>query len=81
MQMVMVTHQHIGMNPQTEPSRKNTQQVEKMQVSALVGKDLSLFQAAVDHVVPPAFTVEPQGSGHAQENNLATGERNVKCFV
>src|SRR5258707_5496249 len=81
LQMVVVTHQHIGMNPQTEPSRKNTQQVEKMQVSALVGKDLSLFQAAVDHVIPPAFTVEPQGSGHAQENNLATGERNVKCFV
>jgi hypothetical protein len=29
-------------------------------------------------VVPPAFNVEPQGSGHDQENNLAIGERNVK---
>ena len=67
-----------GMNPQTEPSGKNAQQVEKMQVSALVGKDLSFFQAAVDHVVPPAFNVEPQRSGHDQENNLAISKRNVK---
>jgi hypothetical protein len=56
----------------------NAQQVEKVRVSVLIGKNLSLFQAAVDHVVPPAFNVEPQRSGHDQENNLASAERNVK---
>jgi hypothetical protein len=70
--MVMVTHQDIGMNLKTEPSRKNAQQVEKVRISALVGKDLSLFQATVDHVVPPAFNVEPQRSGHDQENTFPT---------
>ena len=44
-----------------------------MQVSALVGIDLPLFQAAVDDVVPAAFNVEPQRSGHRQETNLAIG--------
>jgi len=30
-------------------------------------------------VVPPAFNVEPQRSGHDQENNLAISKHNVKC--
>lgn len=66
------------MDLETKAGRKNAQQVEKVQVSVLIGKNLSLFQAAVDHVVPPAFNVEPQRSGHDQENNLASAERNVK---
>jgi hypothetical protein len=51
------------MDLETKAGRKNAQQVEKVQVSVLIGKNLSLFQAAVDHVVPPAFNVEPQRSG------------------
>ena len=43
LQMVMVTHQHIGMNLNSEAGGKNAQQVEKMQVRALAGKDLSFF--------------------------------------
>jgi hypothetical protein len=68
------------MNLKTEPSRKNAQQVEKMQVRTLIGKDSSSFRSVVDHVVPPIFNVEPQRSGHDQENRFATGERSVKCF-
>jgi hypothetical protein len=45
------------MNPKSEPGRKNAQQVEKMRIRALVRKDLPLFQAAIDDVVPTAFNV------------------------
>ena len=51
------------MDLETKASRKNAQLVEKVQASVLIGKNLSLFQAAVDHVVPPAFNAEPQRSG------------------
>ena len=80
LQMVMATHQHIGMNLKSEPGRKNAQQVEKMRIRALVRKDLPLFQAAVDDVVPAAFNVEPQWPGHGQENNPPVDRRNVKCL-
>jgi len=80
LQMVMVTHQHIGMNLKSEPGRKNAQQAEKMRIRALVREDLPLFQAAVDDVVPAAFNVEPQWPGHGQENNPPADRRNVKCL-
>jgi hypothetical protein len=51
------------MDLETKEGRKNAQQVERAQVSVLIGKNLWLFRAAVDHVVPPAFNVEPQRSG------------------
>ena len=80
LQMVVVTHQHIGMDLKSEPGRQNAQQVEKMQISMLVGKDLPLFQAAVDDVIPAVFNVEPQWPGHGQENNPPADGRNVKCL-
>jgi hypothetical protein len=54
------------MDLETKAGWKNAQLVEKVQVSVLIGKNLSLFQAAVDHVVPPIFNVEPQRPGHDQ---------------
>jgi len=41
-----------------------------MRVGALVRKDLPLFQAAVDDVVPAVFDVEPSGLAIAKKNNL-----------
>jgi hypothetical protein len=64
------------MDLETKAGLKNAQQVEKVQVSVLIGKNLSFFRAAVDHLIRPAFNVEPQRSGHDQEDNLASAKRN-----
>jgi hypothetical protein len=69
LQMVLATHQRIGMNLKSEPGRKNAEQVEKMPIRALVRKELPLLQAAVGDVIPAVFNVEPQWPGHGQENN------------
>ena len=80
LQMVVATHQRIGMNLKSEPGRKNAEQVEKMPIRALVRKDLPLLQAAVGDVIPAVFNVEPQWPGHGQENNPPADSCNMKCL-
>ena len=45
-----------------------------------LAKNLPLFQAAIDEVVPAAFNVEPQWPGRGRYNSLTVDRRSVKCL-
>ena len=60
-----VRHQHVGIHPHRIALTHHAQQVEKVPVVPVIGVDPMPIYPAVCDVIPPAATINPQGSAHA----------------
>src|SRR5208337_5233659 len=64
-QMIVVVHEHKGVQPDPEALDQFAQQLTKMLSVAVIAINGALLVAAGRYVVPPAGSLDPQGSGHA----------------
>ena len=55
LQMVMIAHQDIGMDPEAEAFRHSTDQGQEMFVCFIFRKQLSAIDSAVHDVLPAVF--------------------------
>ena len=65
LQMVMISHQHKGMNPQAKPLRHALEQLQEMLVCLIVGKQLTAIDSAIEYVVPTVLYGNAQGTTHS----------------
>ena len=64
LQMIMISHQHKGMNPQAKPLRHPREQLQEMLVCRIVGKQLTAIDSAIEYVVPTVLYGNAQGTTH-----------------
>ena len=62
LQMIMISHQHECMNPQVKPRRHTREQLQKMLVCAIVGKQLPAIDSTIDYVIPTVLYSDAQGT-------------------
>ena len=63
--MIMISHQLKGMNPQAKPLRHALEQLQEMLVCAIVGKQLTSIDSAVEYVVPTVLYGNAQRTTHS----------------
>ena len=80
--MVMISHQHKGMNPQAKPLRHALEQIQEMLVCVIVRKQLTAIDSAIEYVVPTVLYGNAQGttlSGRLSAYPALTVKFNVDC--
>ena len=65
LQMIMISHQHKGMNPQAKPLRHPREQLQEMLVCLIVGKQPTAIDSAIEYVVPTVLYGNAQGTTHS----------------
>jgi hypothetical protein len=76
LQMIMISHQHEGMNPERKPARHDLQQLQEMLVGAIVREQLASINATIHYMVPAVWYRDAKDDSSSR--SLPELDRHVK---
>ena len=76
-EVVVIIHQHIGVNSHAKVLAQFSEQFQKVESVAVIAKDVLAFNAPRRHMIAAANPFDPQRPGHVPK--WPAGSRKVKC--